>query len=369
MAINKIINYTLNKLFFPKVVVIDRPGIIISKTSSKYSSKESKKRIIWCFEDITVNLQLRTVKALGKEKSGELWYRIGKDIGTKYLLMSGAKKIPSFLFNFIIKYIFTGFYGSGQSFAKKVNFNRGKRELIIEGRNNIVCRKTADGSFTAGLISGIISFLRGKNIEAETYCDCPNHCKIIANPNNKRRYIPDRKKLFLDPLYFKINFPKRIIHHAKLSSFSDMIKFKKIKFDKEGKFTFRDKALLLGEIGMLDIIANHFIDIGLKELLDKSVIEAAEKLATELLPKKEKPLIKLQRILNLFCAFGNGIPRYNLTKNTLYIRFKFAPYTNYSFYYQALVLNGFINIIFDRNFKLKNREFNKLNSSITLKYT
>ena len=64
MAFNDIRDYLFNKLFFPKVVVIDKPGIIYNTVANKLSGKETKKRIVWYFEDVIVNLQLETIKKL-----------------------------------------------------------------------------------------------------------------------------------------------------------------------------------------------------------------------------------------------------------------------------------------------------------------
>lgn len=44
MVVEDVRDFVFSKLFFPKVAVIDKPGIIISKTSSKYGGRESKRR-------------------------------------------------------------------------------------------------------------------------------------------------------------------------------------------------------------------------------------------------------------------------------------------------------------------------------------
>jgi hypothetical protein len=365
---NKIINYTLSKLFFPKVIMVDNPGITYSYVDRKFGTPKAKRRMIWHFEDIIVNLQLEATKELGIEKTSELWYKIGKDVGMRYISFSGMKKAPSFLLGSILKYIFKTLYSSGQSFAEKISFDSSKKELVIEGSNNIFCRKTGDGSFTAGLVSSIISCLVGKNIEAVAYCKCPNHCNIIAKPSNKKRYIPNRKRLEPDDIYFKLNFPTKIIFSKKDVSFRDMIKFKKIQFDKGGKFNFKNKALIPAECGMVGIIADRYINNGIKGVFSKGVVQGAEKLAIELLPEKETPIIKLRKILDIYCAFGNGIPSYGLIKNVLRIHFRFAPYTKFGSYYSALALNGFINVAFKKKFKLKEIKFDKFSSSVTFTY-
>jgi DNA topoisomerase IB len=95
--VENIKSYILNKLFFPKVVVIDKPGMFYSETSKKYGKSTSRKRQIWHFEDISVNLYLETAKRLGEEKAGELWYKIGKETSVGYLLFTKIKKMPNLL--------------------------------------------------------------------------------------------------------------------------------------------------------------------------------------------------------------------------------------------------------------------------------
>ena len=55
-------DYILAKLFFPRLVIIDKPGIIISEAARKYGHVSSRKRIVFHFEDIIINLQLETMK-------------------------------------------------------------------------------------------------------------------------------------------------------------------------------------------------------------------------------------------------------------------------------------------------------------------
>ncbi len=108
--------YLFDKLFFPKVAIIDRPGIIINKTISRFGKEGVKTRVIYNFEDIAVNLYLETVKKLGKKKTDNLWYKIGKESGIRYFLFAKNKKIPPVLLLPIIEHTFNS---AGFAFCRK----------------------------------------------------------------------------------------------------------------------------------------------------------------------------------------------------------------------------------------------------------
>ena len=94
--VKNIQKYLFNKLFFPKVVIIDKPGIIINKTIGKFGKEGTKTRVIYIFEDIYSELQLETIKDLGKDKTDLLWYKIGKDVIIRYFFLAKMKKIYPF---------------------------------------------------------------------------------------------------------------------------------------------------------------------------------------------------------------------------------------------------------------------------------
>lgn len=187
MQHSSIKDYLFNKLFFPKVVKIDKPGIIYTISDRKFGNPGARKRIIWHFEDIVVNLILETVKELGKKKTQELWYKIGKDVGTRYLLLAKIKPLPLFILNHVIVYIFQSLKAGGFSLAEDIKYNSKKRSLVLRGNNNIICRKTKICT-AEGIISALFSFLNKENIEAEAKCEnCPNGCLVVANKNIKEK--------------------------------------------------------------------------------------------------------------------------------------------------------------------------------------
>jgi hypothetical protein len=134
--------YVFDKLIFPKTFIVDKPGIIMNKTASKFNKEEILTRVIYTFEDLYSNLYLETVKKLGKEKTNLLWYKIGKDISTRYMLFMSANKIPKSLLPNVIEHIFDTFNSAGFSFAEKIKFEPDKKEFSSLGKNCIICRKT-----------------------------------------------------------------------------------------------------------------------------------------------------------------------------------------------------------------------------------
>src|SRR3989339_1843298 len=99
-------NYLFGKLIFPKVFIIDQPGIIINKTIGRFGKEGVKTRVVYNFEYIAVNLYLETVKKIGKKKTDDLWYRIGKERGKKNFLFFFEKKKKKTVLAFIFFYIF-----------------------------------------------------------------------------------------------------------------------------------------------------------------------------------------------------------------------------------------------------------------------
>jgi len=129
--VENIRDYIFNKIFAPRTFIIDQPGIIYNVLAKKYGRGESKKRIIWYFEDTLANLQIATIKKLGFEKTNKLWYEIGKDTGLRYLLLSKAKTPPQFLTSTILNYILSANRAGGMSIAEKINYKN--KKLTLEG--------------------------------------------------------------------------------------------------------------------------------------------------------------------------------------------------------------------------------------------
>jgi len=87
------------KFVFPKILVLDKPGLIISRNFNNLNKEAHNMRIVYSFEDFYVNLYFDTLKKLGEEKTNELWYKMGKDLGIRYFLFNGLVDFPFFKIN------------------------------------------------------------------------------------------------------------------------------------------------------------------------------------------------------------------------------------------------------------------------------
>lgn len=361
-------DYWIKKFIFPKKIIISEPGIIINQISRRYGGIKSQQRSIFYSENIIIDLQLETARKIGKEKSVELWYRIGKDIGTRYMLLAKMKTPPTLLVPLIVNYIFMGLKTGGQSFCEKIDFNQEKEKLELKGSHNMICRKTGNNGFTRGFVSAIMSTILGKNIEVRGDCDCPNKCKIFLDKNCKSKYIPNAKELAPHEAYDKLNFPPSIKNKKNKCSLENIIKFKKIEY-KNNKVTFKNNVLVPGEIGMIGIIYKHYCDNNLKDMLGKSVIKTSERICKNITIQSDTPKQKLDKILRVLCTMGYGVPTYKFTENGIEIISKHIPYSKYGFYTQDKILNGFVNSIFEKKFTSDKVKFNKFNSQAKFHYT
>ncbi len=356
-------NFFINKILFPKILLINQPGIITSKSFGM--GKSNSRRMTYNFEEILSGLQLETMNQLGAEKSSELFYKIGKEVGIQYQFFLGRKKFPRFLKKRVIEYFFTRLSSVGMSFGKKVIFNEKNNSLILEGKDSLICRKTGNSVMFAGLVSGVLSFIIGKNIEAEVKCsNCSKSCKIIANENIPLRYIPSLEELKLSKDYEKLNFPIRLTSKHKISSLDKLYSFNKIVVTKDGKSYFDSKALFFSEINMLELVAKNYLEEN-KKILEKGIIESSKKVADYLLRNLNNSEEKLNYFLEILGSFGAGIPRIIKDKRKIVIKLLYPPITNYGILYRVLEINGFLNSVYKKNFKLS-EILTQYNPAVTL---
>jgi hypothetical protein len=354
----------IDKIYFPKNVTIHTPGIIINKTSRVFGGIKSQKRCVYHFEDIFAGLQLETIKEIGKERASQLYYNIGKELGFGYMIIGKVKKPQKILLPFFLRHIFEVIKSNGTTVTEKVTF-RDKNYVILEGSNNIVCRKTEDNSFFAGIFSGIFSYLLGENIEARGYCNCPDKCKIIISSHFPERYIPNLIKIKPMDNYSKINFPEELNFSKNMPSFEDFIKFKKAWIGEDGKHYFMNKVLITTEQNMFAFVGEHYLREGLLDILKRGILVSSEKLASDILDKKNTPEENLDILIRILCSFGFGIPHYEKKDKEIIFLFLYGPVANYPPLYDSLVLNGFINFIFNKRFELKKID-QKYSPSVTL---
>lgn len=346
--------YLFNKLFFPKVAIIDKPGIIINQASSFYGLKKSRKRIIFLFEDDFVNLQKETIKQIGQKESSLLYYKIGKDFVTRHLYTSNYKKPPSFIVTSLMEKMFESFSSAGMSIADNILFDKNKKSLIVYGENNIISRKTKDASLFAGIVSGILSYLMGENIESKILrSDNPKVEKIIANPQIKKIYVPKVNEM--EPLknYDKLNFPRKIntSHNFNLPSFGDLIKFKKVWY-KQGKHYFGEDVIIPMEISIPEVYIIHYKKLNRLDILKKALIESGNKKASSIFRNKTH-YDNLNDLKKILCAFGFGYPIIKVSGNKISITLICGPITKDGFLFQAFIINGYLNYIFKQNYKIK----------------
>lgn len=340
---NKAKNYFLEKLIFPKVVVIDRPGVIVNRHIRKVTKNIlSQTRSVFFFEKFIIDLYEGVKDVHGPEEADLLWYRITKNAGIRFSLFSkGWNRVPDFILPDVLKRFFYVLSTVGLSFAERFEMDRKKGWIVTYGRNCVVCRKIKRGCLAAGNLSAAWSSFNAENIEAEYDCsDCPN-CKIMASKD-----IPIKCKVDLDALrpmkdYAAKNFVSRCDDKG-YASFGDFVKFGKICFD-EGLGVFRYKGFPISylEVGLLEIIAREYF------------LEDKEKLFREILLKSSEDLISnfvsdnlvgnLYAVENMLSAFGWGIFKRGIADGKIVYKVDCPPICKYGSFFRMTVLNGFLN--------------------------
>jgi len=347
-------NFILTKLFFPKVAVIDRPGIIYNVLTKRYGRGESKRRVIFYFEDTMSDLFIETSKLLGKQENSDLWYKIGKEAGIRYMLLSNTSKFPKFLIPSIVKYVLVQFKLAGMSFADNIKYNPKERRVIVKGKDCIICRKTSDPSPFTGLLSGVLSYILMENVEAKYLCkNCPHECFIIANRNIEQRYLVDFSKLLRFKKFEKYNYPRDIQFPKDYYSFKDLLKFKKICIDnKTAKIYLNNQVIVPSEIGLSGIVMEHCSVVG-KDILNEIIINSGSRIARSIFSKEKDSGKLIQEIIKTMSALGWGILYYRKVGEDIHITFLYPPISEYEFLYPSLVLNGFLNFCLEKRFKIK----------------
>lgn len=367
MTIETVKSYLLDKVIFPKRLIIDKPGIIFSETFKKYSNKiTNKRRLCLDFEDMIANLQLETEKIFGKEKTSEIFYRLGKDEGTSNILITGNKKPPLFLMETILKILFKDMGEWLGLSLKEVDLN--KKRIILEYDNILVSRKVKDHSLLLGCFSGILSFLLGENIEG------------IAKPkkySKKGFYIFDKKLEnryiqninFLKPIkdYEKLNFPK-IKEIKNRPCFRDFVKFQKLRISKKGRIYFLENPLFWSTSKFFNNLANYFEKANKKEAFRKIILKNTSKISEKILENQKTEKDKIKFIENMFCVFGWGIPKIRKMKDEIFVTINYFQINRYEPVYEVLIINGYLNYIYKKDFKVCRAERKINKQKITIKY-
>jgi hypothetical protein len=341
--------YIFKKLIFPKVFVIDKPGLIYSKNFSFISHRAYNVRVVYTFEDAYVNLYFDTVKKIGVEKTNELWYKIGKDVATRYLLLNKGdfplSKIPE-----AIKHFQEVFNGVGMSFLENVEYNLEKKIFIFWGENNVICRKIGNASLMAGIISGLISFILKENLEAESFCEvCPNGCKLIVRPGIETKYMPDFSKLKVDSKYY-LNFYDFDKFQSNLASFSNFLKFNLVNLTDKNKFSFINQTIIPSEISLPEIFAFNYKIDNYGKIFETSIINFSYNFSKNYLSQVMDEIEQSKLFRNLISAFGFG--ELYLRKEGKLIKAEFLKpiFINFELIFIRSIINGFLNFFYGTNF-------------------
>jgi hypothetical protein len=350
MGIKSARSFFINKILFPKILIINEPGIIISKTLQIVNSK--RRRMVYDFEEVLVGLQSETLKKLGDKAASDLFYKIGKDVGVQYGFFMGKNKVPKFLRKSTIEYFFARLGSVGMSFGRKAVFNEKDNSLILHGEDSLICRKTQNSWMFAGVASGLLSFVICKNIEAEPRCkNCSKSCSIIANENIPARYIPNSNELCIDKNYEKFNFPEKTSRSNNAPALNKFYDFKKITILDDGKSYFDGRALFFSEAHMMGIVAKNYL-IANKDIFEDAIIKYSEELSSYLFRAMDKEEDKIKYFCGILSAFGYGIPSLLKDGREITIRLMHPPITRYGLLYFVLEVNGFLNTLYNTSFKL-----------------
>ncbi len=353
------------KFVFPRILIIDRPGLIVSKNFNNLNSRAHKMRVVYNFEDFYVNLYFDTLKKLGKEKTEKMWYKMGKDLGIRYFLFNGLTSFPFSKVTLALKYFQAMFIMIGMGFCKNLNYNISTKKYIFWGNNNIITRKTKNTSYIEGILAGVLSFITKENLESKGFYDeFSGEGKIIVDKKFPQRYSPDFLSLKIDSRY-KFNFyqPNKIT--SNLHSFSDLLKFKIIQIDEGKKFYFGKYSLLPTEISLIEIIAKTYFDMGEGELFRRSTIKFIKNLCFDIFKNFGDANKKMKFFRNIISAFGFGEIYFRKEGNNIRVDFLNFIFTEFGLYYLKSFINGFVNYFyegeysfdFDKNYFSGHKEY------------
>ena len=353
------------KFIFPKVLIIDKPGLIVSKNFNNLNSRAHNMRIVYNFEDFYVNLYFDTLKNLGKEKTDNLWYRMGKDLGIRYFLFNGLTNFPFSKVTLALKYFQAMFIMIGMGFCKNLNYDISNKKYVFWGNNNIITRKTLNTSYMEGILAGVISFITKENMESRGFYDeLSDEGKIIIDQKFPKKYSPNISSLKVDPKY-KLNFYQSNKVTSNLYSFSDLLKFNIIQIDEGKKFYFGEHTLLPTEISLIEIIAKSYFDIGEGELFRKSTMGFVKDLCLNIFEILEDSNKKMKFFRNILSAFGFGEVYFKKEGNSVRVDFLNPIFTEFGLNYLKSFINGFVNYFykgeyyfdFDKKYFIGNKEY------------
>ncbi len=239
-------------------------------------------------------------------------------------------------------------------FAENIKYNHEGRSLITYGKSCIIWEKTKSGHLIAGMVSGILSSLLKENIEAEPFHeDCSENYKIIANPKIPKKHIPEIEELKPLNNYNKLNFPQNYKMYSGFKSFTDLLKFKKIKIERRGIFNFQNKKILPSEIGISEIGLRNYLKINEFNLFKNIIIKTSEEIARDILKDEKNTNDEIKTINMMLSAFGWGLPFHKKMENKIIYSFLYPPITKYGSLLRVLILNGYLNKVYRKKFEIE----------------
>lgn len=348
--------YNFERLFSPGIINITKPGLILQNNPGVFSNKKFISRSIYVFEENFIDLYLDTLSEIGLESCNDLWYEIGKDISYRFFLNYQSMKINKFNIEKILRFFCNHFCAVGMSCCEHVDFDFKKEKFVFTGDNSVICRRFNNGSYNAGVLSGLMSFLLKKNIEADFFCeDCPNGCAIIVDKEFPYRYVPSyyTRKEISD---HKPDLKEKKALNSGLSSFSDFLKFKIIQVDKERKFDIYGKTLIPVEVGFPGVVARAYFRWGLLNLYKKSFKNSIDKMIHIFVKKSSSLEENITRIRNIFSALGWGESYFTIEKNKISVRFLSPIFICGDVFIVDLIIESLLNYLFEEEFKLFHKD-------------
>lgn len=364
MVVPSMKDYFFQKLVFPKRAIISKPGVLINQVSRRYGGVKSRHRTLYVFEDILVKLQMNTIEEIGMDASRDLWYKIGKDVGVSYMALGGAKKVASKLLPQVVDYMFSGFKASGMSVANEISYS--SFNLKLKGKDSVICRKTGICDFVAGIVAGVMGVLLGRNMESVSECGVSEKaCRIVCSDKFERRYVPDVPDVSNSVVDIrKLDSCSR---SGKFQSFSDLVKFKKIKIKEDGKTEFFGKTIMAVPVEFLEIVARHYEELGLMDLLEKSGTDSSEKIFSEIfgdLSLKEK----MASFVIIYTALGWGVPFLEKEGDDISVKIALPLAKKIKLLFNASVGLGFLKNIFGSDVEVCSSRFSASRKLLFVKY-
>jgi len=346
--------FIYKNVIIPFVIDLNTSGIIVNRVTNKLGINLKPLRFIYCFRCHFNNLYLTTYKYLGEKETYSLFYKIGKEsvlLAAKVAGIRPPNKNNSRLF---LKLMLLSTHTTGIEFENIIFFEYLTKTVVVQGKNKVWNNEIKNGFFP-GMLSAYCGIIFNQNVEAEYIKHNPDDKIIKASLS-----IPPKHKVDMNILfnyysdYHKLNFPDRTNNVHNYRSFSHLVKFKKIKMNKEQIFHLKNQPLFPFPI-INDIIVYNFKKSKHLDILKKGLVNSAESLAPKILESQTHHQ-QLEEIKTILCAFGWGFPYHEFTKKGVIMTFVHPPYSKFGFEFYAYEFNGYLNYIFKKNFKVKKIE-------------